>query len=390
MVAKVKEFKSKNKNNASKSAIRQQYGILCSSVGVFLNILLFIMKYLTGTISGSIAITADAFNNLTDCTSSIITLLGFKIAGMKANRKHPFGHGRAEYISGFIVSIVIILVGFELIRTSIEKIINPQHVEANWIVISILLISIFVKIYMFSYNMLIGKRLNSVSMKATAKDSIGDAIATFFVFACMLLNHFTGINIDGWCGIAVALFVLYMGLSSAKDTMEPLLGVAAKKEDVKNIQQLVLSYEDVIGIHDVIVHDYGPGRKMISLHAEVDGSGDIYSLHDTIDTIEKDLNKSLSCQTIIHMDPVETNNEKTSKIKEELCELMKKIDSDVSVHDFRMVPGPTRTNLLFDIVVPYKIKLDEDEIKKLVAAIVKERWNNFVTIIEVDRPYFND
>ncbi len=390
MLALFKGMRDKGTSNVSQTALRRQYGVLFSSVGVFLNILLFVMKYLTGVVSGSVAITADAFNNLTDCTSSIVTLLGFKIAGMKANRKHPFGHGRAEYISGFIVSIVIILVGFELTRTSIEKIIHPQHIEANWIVISILLISILVKLYMFTYNMLIGKRLNSVSMQATAKDSIGDAVATFFVFVCMLLNHFTGINIDGWCGTIVALFVLYMGISAAKDTLSPLLGVAAKKEDIDKIQQLVLSYNDIIGIHDVVVHDYGPGRKMISLHAEVDGSGDIFKLHDTIDTVEKDLNKTLNCQSVIHMDPIETNDKKTSVISQELSQLMKKIDTRVSIHDFRMVPGPTRTNILFDIVVPHEINMEDAEIKKLVNTMVSERWNNFVTIVEIDRPYFND
>ncbi|MBQ2971483.1 MAG: cation transporter [Ruminococcus sp.] len=375
------------KDTGDEAKNRRALGVLCSSVGILLNIILFGIKYFAGVISNSIAITADAFNNLSDAGSSFISLIGFKFAGMKPDTKHPFGHGRIEYLSGLGISIAIIVVGFELFTTSIDKIFHPQEMDSSLLAMGILVVSICVKMYMFFYNRSIGKKINSAGMKATAMDCVTDSIATLVVLLSMIFTRFTNINIDGYCGILVSLFILYAGINSAKETLAPLLGTKPDEELVEKVYSLVMSYDKVHGIHDMVVHDYGPGRQLISLHAEVDGSEDIYEIHDVIDTIEKELYEKLSVETTIHMDPIDIHNESTKQTKEEVASLITKLHKDATIHDFRMVPGTTHTNLIFDVVVPFELKLSDDEIKEKVQQIIKERWDNYFIVLTIDRSY---
>lgn len=385
MITLLKKIFLKNSNDENSN--RRTLGVLCSGVGIFLNILLFIFKYLAGVLSNSIAITADAFNNLSDAGSSLISLIGFKFAGMKPDPEHPFGHGRIEYLSGLGISIAIIVVAIELFISSIKKVFNPQEIDTSVIAIVILVASICVKLYMFFYNRSIGKKINSAGMKATAMDSISDSVATFVVLLSMLFTRFTGINIDGYCGILVSLFIFYAGISSAKDTLSPLLGTKPDEELVSKVHTIVMSYEMVHGIHDMVVHDYGPGRQLISLHAEVDGSEDIYEIHDVIDTIEKRLFDELSVETTIHMDPIDLHNERTQHTIEAMSVLIKELHNDATIHDFRMVPGSSHTNLIFDVVVPYELKMSNDEIKQKVQQLVSSRWKDYNAVITIDRSY---
>ncbi len=375
------------KNKGDEAANRRATGVLCSCVGIFLNIVLFGIKYLAGVLSSSIAITADAFNNLSDAGSSFISMIGFKFAGMKPDPKHPFGHGRIEYLSGLGISIAIIVVAVELFTTSVEKIINPQDIDTSFLSMGILLISILIKVYMFYYNRTVGKKINSAGMKATAMDSLTDSVATLVVLLSMIFTYFTNINIDGYCGVLVSLFILYAGITSAKETLAPLLGTKPDEELVVKIHETVMSYDKIHGIHDLVVHDYGPGRQLISLHAEVDGTEDIFEIHDVIDTIEKDLYDKLSVETTIHMDPIDIHNESTVQTRDEVSRLITKLHKEATIHDFRMVPGKTHTNLIFDVVVPFEIKLSDDEIKEEVQKIVSERWKNYFVVLTIDRSY---
>jgi len=367
---------------------RRLYGMLCSLLGIGLNILLFAGKILAGTLSGSIAITADAFNNLSDAGSSVITLIGFKFAGMKPDTKHPFGHGRIEYISGLVVSFIIVIVGFELLISSIQKIKNPEELAGNFpISILILATSILIKGYMFFYNHRIGKEIDSAGMKATAIDSISDCVATLVVLVSIIISAATGAVIDGWFGAAVSLFVLFAGFRSAIETIQPLLGTPAEEDFVKDVHETVMAHNVVLGIHDMIVHDYGPGRKMMSLHAEVDGCGNIFDIHDEIDLIEQELREKFGCEAVIHMDPIETNNEITNSYKSQVITLIKGIHKDATIHDFRMVPGPTHTNLIFDAVIPHEVKSTEEELKNDVCKLIEENCKNCFAVVMIDRPY---
>ena len=377
----------KNRDQVDDQNVRRAYGMLCGVLGIVLNILLFAGKYLAGILSGSIAITADAFNNLSDAGSSVITLVGFKFSGRKADADHPFGHGRIEYLSGFGVSMVIILMGFELLKSSVQKVLSPEPVEAGLLSVLILIVSICVKMYMSYYNRSVGVKINSEAMKATAMDSLSDTIATFAVLISMAVVHITGYNIDGWCGCIVACFVLYAGYNAAKDTLNPLLGEPPSKEFVEEIRSIVLAHPEIIGIHDLVVHDYGPGRRMISLHGEVAGNSNIFEIHDVIDRIEKELGQKLGCEAVIHMDPVEVDNEKIAEIKTELSEKIKDKLPGVSIHDFRMVQGPTHTNLIFDVVVPYEYEKTGSQVKAEIEDIVSKSWENYFAVIHVDHSY---
>lgn len=369
------------------SAKRKAYGTLCSIVGILLNVCLFAGKYFAGVISGSVAITADAFNNLSDAGSSFITLVGFLFAGKKPDPDHPFGHGRFEYISGFVVSMAILLMGLELLKSSVGKIVHPQPVDTSILAMGILVVSILVKMYMAFYNHSIGKKIDSAAMKATATDSLSDTIATTVVLIAMLVMRFAGINIDGICGVFVALFILYAGYSAAKDTLDPLLGLAPDKEFVKQIEDIVLAHEEVKGIHDMMVHDYGPGRRLVSLHAEVPGDHDIFEIHDVIDRIERELNEKLSCEAVIHMDPIETNNEEVAKMKRIMEEKVKAIHAEMTIHDFRMVSGPTHTNLIFDAVMPYGMKMTKAEVRQKIEDIVENMEGNYFAVVQIDQSY---
>lgn len=377
----------KNKDQMENPEVRRAYGMLCSIVGIGLNVLLFVGKYLAGVLSGSIAITADAFNNLSDAGSSVITLVGFKFSGMKPDKDHPFGHGRIEYLSGLAVAMLIILMGFELFKSAVGKIMNPEPVETGVLTVAILLVSVCVKLYMSFYNRSIGNKIDSEAMKATATDSLSDSVATSAVLLSMLAAHFTGVQIDGWCGLVVAGLVLFAGYNAAKDTIDPLLGGPPSKEFVKEIRDIVMSHEEIIGIHDLVVHDYGPGRCMISLHGEVPANGDIIALHDTIDHVEKELCEKLGCEAVIHMDPLETDNSVITETKHELLTYINSELPGVSIHDFRMVQGPTHTNLIFDAVVPYGFDMSNEEVKEGLEKLVAKHLENYFAVVHVEQLY---
>jgi len=379
----------KNRKNYSSPQVRQAYGTLCGAVGIGLNLLLFLGKWIAGILSNSIAITADAFNNLSDAGSSIITLIGFRISGQKPDPEHPFGHGRMEYISGLLVSVAILIMGFELAKSSVEKILHPEAVDSSPLVLGILAASILVKIYMFYYNRSISRKIDSAAMKATAMDSLSDTVSTALVLAATLIGQFTGLILDGWFGVLVGIFILYTGGSTLKETMDLLLGQPPKKEFIKEIREIVVSHPLIYDIHDLIVHDYGPGRLMISLHAEVDAEGDIQAIHEQIDHIEHELQEKLHCSATIHMDPIVTNDEEVLEMKEKVYQIVRDFDSTLSIHDFRMVSGNTRTNLIFDISVPSGSKLTDNEIvNELKSRIHRYLGRKYFAVIQIDHEYY--
>ena len=369
------------------AAVRKAYGILCGAVGIGFNVLLFLGKFFAGTIAGSIAITADAFNNLSDAGSSFVTMLGFQLAGQKPDSDHPFGHGRIEYLSGLAVSMLILLMGFELARSSLDKILHPESVDSSPLVIAILCVSIAVKLYMAFYNHRLGKQLNSAAMEATGADSLSDSVATSAVLLATLVGHFTGWMIDGWCGILVAAFILWSGFNAAKDTIDPLLGTPLTPEFVDEIKDLVMAHPAIVGIHDLIVHDYGPGRVMISLHAEVSASADVLELHDEIDNVEKELQEKLGCHAVIHMDPIVIDDGITQETRKRVADLVRCIDDQISIHDFRMVVGPTHTNVIFDAVVPFGFRLSNSEVASKIQSAVRTLDGNYFAVVNVEQSY---
>lgn len=376
------------KEQEDKAAVRQAYGMLCGIVGILLNVLLFAGKFLAGVLSNSIAITADAFNNLSDAGSSFVTLVGFKLAGAKPDPEHPFGHGRMEYVSGLVVAAAILLMAYELIKDSIEKIIHPEETQFSMLVMGILVVSIFVKLYMAYYNRKIGARIDSAAMKATATDSLSDACATTVVLIATLVGHYTRFYIDGWCGALVGVLILFAGINAAKETLNPLLGQPPEEEFVNEIKQIVLAHAEICGIHDLIVHDYGPGRQMISLHAEVPAEGDILETHDVIDNVENELRAKLGCEATIHMDPIITRDEHVRELKETVTVLVSDIDRVITIHDFRVVTGPTHTNLIFDLLVPFKFRITDEELTILVQQKVRECiGNNYYVVMKIDKAY---
>ena len=356
-------------------------------MGICLNALLFAGKFLAGTLSGSIAVTADAFNNLSDAGSSFVTLVGFQLAGQKPDSQHPFGHGRMEYVSGLAVAVLILLMGVELGKSSIDKILRPEPVDSSPLVFAILCASILVKLYMFLYNRRLGKKLSSPAMEATAMDSLSDSVATAAVLLATVIGHFTDLLIDGWCGVLVAAFILWSGVGAVKDTLDPLLGTPPTHELVQRIRDLVMEHTTILGIHDLIVHDYGPGRMMISLHAEVPANEDVLALHDEIDNVEKELQEKLGCAAVIHMDPVVTDDGITDETKRRVQTLVHCIDDAIDIHDFRMVSGPTHTNLIFDAVVPFGFRLTDKEVEEKIRKAVRALDGNYYAVVNVERSY---
>lgn len=375
----------KDRENVSDPGVRQAYGVLCGAVGIALNLLLFAGKWLAGILSGSIAVTADAFNNLSDAGSSVITLIGFKLSGQKPDPEHPFGHGRMEYISGLFVSVAILIMAFELVKTSVGKIISPEPVEGSALILLILAASVLVKLYMAYYNRKIGKKISSAAMAATAADSLSDTVSTAAVFLATVLSMIAGWQIDGWCGLLVGIFIFYSGVKAMKETIDPLLGQAPDRELVEKIRKLVTGYPSVKGIHDMIIHDYGPGRLMVTIHVEVDARGDMVRIHDEIDNIERELQETLNCHATIHMDPVETENETVKQLRRQTARAVAGLDSRLSIHDFRMVQGETHTNLIFDVVVPYECPMRDEEVIKKLQEAVRGFQGNYYAVIQVDR-----
>lgn len=387
MISLLAKIFIKNNKDYSDSKVREQYGVLCGVVGIFLNILLSLGKCIFGLITSSVAMIADGLNNISDAASSVIQILGFKLSTKKPDTEHPFGHGRIEYISGLIISFLVLLMGFELFKKSIESIFHPQKPNISFTSIIVIIIAIIIKLYMLIYNNNIAKKINSVAMKTTSLDSFFDAISSSVVLISIILSQFTDLPVDGIAGFIVSLFILYGGFSSAKETIEPLLGTPASSEFVQEIENELKNHKIIIGMHDLIVHDYGPGRKMISLHAEVPGDKDIFELHDIIDNAEVEISQKFNCQVIIHMDPLDTKNERLNELKLIVKTECEKINSNLHCHDVRMVPGITHTNLIFDIVKPFDIKSSDEELKKTLSLAIKSHCNDVNCVITVDQPY---
>lgn len=378
------------KENMTADETRTAYGSICGIAGIVLNILLFLGKIVAGFLSGSISIIADAMNNLSDSGSSIVTLCGFKLAASKPDSEHPFGHGRIEYVAGFIVSILILIMSFELMKDSVLRIIHPEPVEFSWLVIGILFITILVKIYMAYYNNAIGNLIDSPTLKAVVTDSISDCISTTVVIAVTVIQHMTGfVYLDGIAGFAVAIFIANAGIQAARDTLNPLLGNAPDEEFVDNIMEIMEHVDPRIsGIHDLMVHDYGPGRRIVSLHAEVPVDGDILELHDAIDNAEKVLEQKLNCMATIHMDPIVTNDPRVNQLKDEMKQYLSEISDRLSMHDFRVVPGATHTNLVFDVLMPFDLEYSEYEITDMLQKRINEgRDKHFYCVIHYDMDF---
>lgn len=377
----------KNREDVTSPAVRQAYGMLCGIVGIGFNVLLFALKLIAGTLSGSIAITADAFNNLSDAGSSVVTLLGFRLAGKKPDAGHPFGHGRMEYISGLVVAGLILVMGAELAKSSVDKILHPEAVTFSWLACGILLASIAVKLYMYRYNRAVGKKIDSAAMAATAADSLSDTAATAAVLLATVASRFISVPLDGWVGLVVALFILWSAVQAARDTISPLLGQAPDPALVRQIEELVTAHPQVVGVHDLVVHDYGPGRRIISLHAEVPADGELLEMHDAIDNIEMELARKLRCEAVIHMDPVVMGDPVVTALREQVTALVKTIDPRITIHDFRMVPGATHTNLIFDVVIPFDEQLTRPQVAQQVCRLVEGMEGRYRAIIKVENSY---
>ena len=376
-----------HRDNTADGAVRRAYGTLCGAVGIGLNVLLFIGKFFAGQLSGSIAVTADAFNNLSDAGSSAVTLLGFRLAGKKPDPDHPFGHGRIEYISGLIVAGLILLMGVELAKSSFDKILHPEEVIFSALALVILAVSVAVKLYMWHYNRRIGGKIRSAAMEATASDSLSDAAATSAVLLAMLIGRWTGLAVDGYVGMVVALFILFSAYKAAKETLSPLLGQAPDPELVQHIRDIVEEHDTVVGIHDLVVHDYGPGRQMVSLHAEVPASGDILQLHDVIDNIERELHEKLHVQAVIHMDPIVTDDETVDALRRQVAELVRQVEPRMTVHDLRVIRGTTHTNLVFDAVLPLDAAITPAEAARRIREKVAELDGDYYAVVTVEHSF---
>ncbi len=388
MIKLLTKFFVKDSENTKDAQVRAAYGNMSGIVGIFLNLCLFAAKLSAGIVSASISVIADAFNNLSDAGSSVVTYLGFKLARRPADREHPFGHGRYEYVTGLGISVVILLVGVELLKSSVSKIFAPEEqTSITLLSIIILAVSVIVKLWMFFFNKAISKKINSSALKATAVDSLSDCVATSIVLIGLIVSKFSGFNIDGWLGALVAVFILFAGVSTFRESLSPLLGNPPDAEFVNEIKNTVMQSKMVVGIHDLIVHDYGPGRCIISLHAEVPCNVDILKAHDEIDLVEKELERRYNCLATIHMDPIASDDEYTLGLKQSVSEAVKKIDDELTIHDFRIVKGDTHTNVIFDLVVPYDCQKSEDEIKTLAKQNIQKIDQKLMPVIYVERSF---
>lgn len=371
--------------NYSDLNVRDKYGRLCGIVGILLNILLFAIKLFAAVFTGAIAITADAFNNLSDAASSLVTMIGFKLASNKADSEHPFGHGRIEYISGVIVSFLILLMAYELIKNSIYKIIHPELPHVEYYVFVILIFSILVKAYMAWYNISVGKKITSVALKATAKDSLSDVLATTVVLLSVFAGTFWHVALDGYGGLIVGIMIMFTGISAFKDTVDPLLGKAPDPELIKEIEHIVMCDERILGMHDLIVHDYGPGRMMLSLHVEVPYKEDMLKLHELIDMIEYNLRGVVNCEPVIHMDPVVDDDAEINIAKENLEKVLNDIDETLKFHDFHVLREGTNMNIVFDVVTTHKYALDDNELRDMITDRMKAIDTRYNCVIQIDK-----
>ncbi len=367
---------------------RRRCGVRSGGIGIVLNLLLFLGKLLAGVITASIAITADAFNNLSDAASSVVTLIGFRLAGREADEEHPFGHGRMEYLAGLVVAMLILLVGVELAQSSAQKILHPEAVTFSPLSAGILAVSVLVKLWMFLFNRKLSRHIQSATLAATAADSLSDAAATGTLLLGLLAGYFLKLPLDGWLGLAVALFILRTGWGAAKDTIDPLLGRPMDPELAADIDRIVLGHDYILGIHDLVYHDYGPGRAMMSLHAEVPADGDFLEIHDMIDHIERELKAKHHIETSIHMDPV-VRDARTDALRRQIEEIARQLDPSCTIHDFRITAGPIHTNIIFDVVVPYGFRLPDGEVRCELAERIKKLSDRYFAVIQVDHSHVN-
>ncbi|HCI59437.1 MAG TPA: cation-efflux pump [Ruminococcus sp.] len=378
----------KNSEDIKNPEVRSAYGNMSGIVGIFLNLCLFAAKLTAGIVSASISVVADAFNNLSDAGSSVVTFLGFKLASRPADKEHPFGHGRYEYVAGLGISVVILLVGIELLKSSIGKIISPDSsTEITLVSACILIASVAVKLWMYFFNKILSKKINSSALKATSLDSLTDCVATTIVLIGLVISNLTGLMIDGYLGAAVAIFILFTGVSTFKESLSPLLGNPPDAEFVNDIKDTVMQDDMIVGIHDLIVHDYGPGRCIISLHAEIPSNEDILKAHDSIDLIEKTLERKFNCMATIHMDPIATDDEYTLNLKDRVCRELCGEDSGISIHDFRVVKGDTHTNVIFDLVVPHGFKQSNDEIRKTAKDKIRTIDPKLIPVMHIEKSF---
>lgn len=366
-----------------RSAVGQKAGI----VGIVCNVILFGLKFLIGTIAASVSITADALNNLSDASSSIISLVGFKLGSRPADEEHPYGHARYEYLAGLTVAVMIVVIGVELFHSSLNKVLHPKPVEFGIPLVVVLVLSILMKLWMARYNKTVGTRIHSETLLATAADSRNDVITTSAVLLAAVISKVSGFELDGFMGIAVAIFIVYSGFGVIRDTLDPLLGKAPDPETVEEIRKKIMSYEGVLGTHDLMVHDYGPGRKFASVHVEVAAEEDVLKSHDIVDNIEREFHENMDLHLVIHMDPIVTGDERVGDMRSWLAEHVRQVDPRLTIHDLRIVPGDTHTNLIFDCVIPHDLDGMEDEVRKEIAELVKKEHPQYYCVVTIDHSF---
>ncbi len=377
----------KDKDNVEKPEVRGKYAMLSSITGIIVNILLSVFKLLIGLVSNSMAIISDALNNFSDAGSSIITMVGFKMSQKKVDADHPWGHGRMEYITALFVDILIILVGFELLQSSIEKIIHPELPSISNITIILLIVAIITKLWLFVFYRKIAKKINSAAIKGTAYDSISDSVSTLAVLTSALVARFAGVTIDGYVSLIVSIFILITGVKAVKEIIDLLLGQKPDSNFVKEIEEFAKKYDTIQGIHDIMVHDYGPGRKIVSFHAEVPANSDICRAHDIIDQIEQDMFKKFQCITTIHMDPIVVDDEEINEMKRYTEQIIKNINQKFSIHDFRMTDGGERVNLIFDLVIPTDENIDVEEVVSQIREEIHKKNDKYYAVINPEHSY---
>ena len=373
--------------NIERPETRAKYGMLSSITGIIVNILLSIVKLIIGVFANSISIISDALNNVTDAGSSIVTMIGFKVSQKKIDKDHPWGHGRMEYITAFIVDILIVLVGLELFRNSFDKIINPTLPDISTVTIIILTIAVLTKLWLFVFYNKIAKIINSPAIKGNAYDSVSDSISTFVVLLSAIVARNFGISIDGYASILVAIFILFTGFKALKETIDLLLGMKPDAEFVADLEEFTKNYETISGIHDIMVHDYGPGRKIVSFHAEVPADSDICKAHDVIDQMEQDIFEKFNCITTIHMDPIVTDNEEINGMRKRTEEIVKEINPEFSIHDFRMTDGGDRINLIFDVTIPADNNMNHDELKWIIQEKIHDTNNKYYAVPKIENSF---
>lgn len=380
----------KDYQNVQQPEVRGAYGTLAGIVGILCNLMLFAGKLVIGTISGSVSITADAVNNLSDASSSIMTLVGFRLAQKPEDAEHPYGHARIEYLTGLAVAALILVIGVQLAKSSFLKILHPEPVDFSLALVIVLVLSILVKLWMALFNRTLGKKIDSTSLIATAADSRNDVISTGAVLLAAVIAHFSGWNLDGYIGVLVALFILYSSVGIARETISPLLGEPADPELVHMVKHEVLHADErVLGVHDLMVHDYGPGQTFASIHVEIDRNQDVMEAHDMIDNIEREFLKKHRIHLTIHYDPVVMDDEEVRRMRRIVGEKLREIDERLSFHDFRMVAGPEHTNLIFDVVLPYALSGKEQDIQQLLEQRLQEPGKRYYTVITFDAESFN-